>query len=249
MLNTPFVTTVKGATEALKEKLPVAPVAVSVASVTVPLSPSEPVPAAGLSTQASNASEGYVPTTAGTVRPTSTYCPVKLFVPCRLNLPEGKAELTPIFTKETEMAAHGTPSMVALMELREGAIGEMRTTAVPDRPWYVAWMVTVPDVTAVTSPPEVTVAPPERACHVAAADTFCVAPSEKVAVAVSCTVWPTLVKSVELFTATNDTIGEVGEVGAVDIGDEPPHDHETASATRTGITLGRFIETSYLTVT
>jgi hypothetical protein len=248
MLNTPFVTTVKGASKALKEKVPVAPVAVSVARVTVPLSPSAPVPAAGLSTQASNASE-YVPTTAGTVKPTSTYCPVKLFVPCMFNLPEGKAELTPIFTTETEMAVHGAPSMVALIELREGTIGEMRTTAVPDRPWYVAWIVTVPDVTAVTSPPEATVAPPERACHVAAADTFCVVPSERVAVAVSCTVWPTLVKSVELFTATNDTMGEVGDVGAVDIGDEPPHDHETASGTRTRITLSRFIETSYLTVT
>ena len=107
-------------------------------------------------------------------------------------------------------------------------------------------MVTVPDVTAVTSPPEVTVAPPERACHVAVADTFCVAPSERVAVAVSCTVWPTLVKSVELVTATNDTMGEMGEVGAVDIGDEPPHDHETG-ATRTRIR--RFIETSYRTAT
>jgi hypothetical protein len=39
----------------------------------------------------------------------------------------------------------------------------------------------------VHSPPEVTVAPTERACHVAVADTFCVAPSEKVAKAVSCT--------------------------------------------------------------
>ena len=134
MLNTPFVTTVKGATEALKEKLPVAPVAVSVASVTVPLSPSEPVPAAGLSIQASKASEAYVPTTAGTVRPTSTYRPVKLFVPWMLTLPEGNAELPPIFTTDTEMAAHGTPSMVALMELGDGVIGEMRTTAVPDRP-------------------------------------------------------------------------------------------------------------------
>ena len=108
-------------------------------------------------------------------------------------------------------------------------------------------MVTVPAVTAVTSPPEVTVAPPDRACHVAAADTFCVAPSEKVAVAVSWTVWPMLVKSVEPFTATDNTVGDVGDVGdegdegAVELDDEPPHDHETTSATRIRIRLGSFI--------
>jgi hypothetical protein len=134
--------------------------------------------------------------------------------------------------------------MVALMELREGAAGEMRTTASPDFPWYVALIVTVPDVTAVTSPPEVTVAPTERACHVAVADTFCVAPSDKVAVAVSWTVWPMLVKSVEPFTATDDTVvdeGAMGDEGAMELDDEPPHDHETTSATRTRMRLGRFV--------
>jgi len=62
--------------------------------------------------------------------------------------------------------------MVALMELREGVVGAIWTTPRPDFPWYVALIVTVPDVTAVTSPPEVTEAPTERACHVAVADTF-----------------------------------------------------------------------------
>src|SRR5438552_14653221 len=105
-------------------------------------------------------------------------------------------------------------------------------------------IVTVPDVTAVTSPPEVTVAvaPPERARHVAVADTFCVAPSEKVAVAVSWTVWPMLVKSVEPFTLTDDTVADEGAVeDAVEGDDELPHDHETTSATRARIRLGRFI--------
>ena len=216
----------------VKEKVPVAPVAVSVARVTVPLRPSKPGGAAGIKTPASNASDEYVPTTAGTVTTTSTYCPVKLFVPSIFNLPEGKAELTPIFVTQTEMATHDAPSMVALMELREGVVGEMPITARPDFPWYVAMIVTVPEVTAVTSPPEVTVAPTERACHVAVADTFCVAPSEKVAVAVSWTVWPMLVKSVDPFTATDDT---VADEGAVELDDEPPHDHETTSATRTRI--------------
>jgi hypothetical protein len=80
-------------------------------------------------------------------------------------------------------------------------------------------IVTVPDVTAVTSPPEVTVAPAERACHVAAADTFFVAPSEKVANAVSWTVWPMLMKSVGPFTATDDTT--VGAVVDAGIAEEP----------------------------
>src|SRR5678815_68896 len=75
-------------------------------------------------------------------------------------------------------------------------------------------IVTVPDVTAVTSPPEVTVAPTERACHVTVAVTFFVAPSEKVAKAVSWTVWPMLVKSVGPFTATDDTtVDPVGDAG------------------------------------
>jgi hypothetical protein len=56
------------------------------------------------------------------------------------------------------------------------------------------------------------------------------------------------VKSVELLTATNDTMGEVGEVGAVDIDDEPPHDHET-TATRTRMRRFSVMETSYRTVT
>jgi hypothetical protein len=107
--------------------------------------------------------------------------------------------------------------------------------------------VTVPDVTAVTSPPEVTVPAAERACHAAVADTFCVVPSEKVAVAVNWTVWPMLAKSVEPFTATDDTVGDVGDEGdegdegAVELDDEPPHDHETTSATRTRMRLGSFI--------
>jgi hypothetical protein len=62
--------------------------------------------------------------------------------------------------------------MVALIELPESVVGAIWTAAKPDFPWYVALTVTVPDVTAVTSPPEVTVAPTERACHVAVADTF-----------------------------------------------------------------------------
>ena len=128
--------------------------------------------------------------------------------------------------------------MVALMAPREGVVGEILTKASPDFPWYVAMIVTVPDVTAVTSPLEVTVAPTEGDCHVAVADTFCVAPSEKVAVAVSWTVWPMLVKSVEPFTATDNT---VADEGAVEGDDEPPHDHEATSATRTRIRLGRFI--------
>jgi hypothetical protein len=100
-------------------------------------------------------------------------------------------------------------------------------------------IVTVPDVTAVTNPPEVTVARAERACHVAVADTFCVAPSEKVARAVSWTVWPMLMKSVvDAFTATDDT---VADEGAMELDDEPPHDHESTSATRTRIRPGRFI--------
>jgi hypothetical protein len=46
--------------------------------------------------------------------------------------------------------------------------------------------VTVPDVTAVTRPPDDTVATLElEDCHVAVAVTFWVVPSEKVAVAVS----------------------------------------------------------------
>ena len=135
--------------------------------------------------------------------------------------------------------------MVALMELCEGVVGEIWTTAKPDFPWYVAMIVTVPDATAVTRPPEVTVAPREKANHVAVADTFCVAPSEKVAVAVSWTVCPMLVKSVEPFTATDNTVADEGAVeGAVEGDDEPPHDHETSSATRTRIRLGRFISLS-----
>ena len=149
------------------------------------------------------------------------------------NLPEGKAELAPIFATQTEMASHDAPSMVALMELREGVVGEIWTTARPDFPSYVAMIVTAPDVTAVTSPPEVTVAPTERACHVAVADTFSVAPSEKVAVAVNWTVWPMLAKSVGPFTATDDTVADEGAVeGAIELDDEPPHDHETTSVTR-----------------
>ena len=130
--------------------------------------------------------------------------------------------------------------MVALMALREGAVEDIWTTARPDFPWYVALIVTVPDVTAVTSPLEVTVAP-TGACHVAVADTSCVAPSEKVAVAVSWTVWPMLMMSVEPVTATDDTVADEGAEGAVGLDDEPPHDHETTSATRTRIRLGRFI--------
>jgi len=100
-------------------------------------------------------------------------------------------------------------------------------------------IVTGPDATAVTSPDEDTVATLElEDCHVAVADTFCVAPSEKVAVAVSWTVWPMLVKSVEPFTATDNTLADEG---AVELDDEPPHDHETTSATRIRIRLGRFI--------
>jgi hypothetical protein len=89
---------------ALKEKVPVAPVAVSVARVTAPLR-LESGPggggAAGIHTPASNASDEYVPTTAGTVTPTSTYCPVKPFVPRILNPPEGKAESARIFVAQT----------------------------------------------------------------------------------------------------------------------------------------------------
>src|SRR5580765_8991275 len=102
--------------------------------------------------------------------------------------------------------------MVAVMEPREGVVGEIWTKASPDFPWYVAMIVTVPDVTAVTSPLEVTVPATERARHVAVADTFCVVPSENVAVAVSWTVWPMLVKSVEPFTTTNDTVADEGAV-------------------------------------
>src|SRR6476660_7934066 len=107
------------------------------------------------------------------------YRPVKPSVPEIFNLPEGKAALAASFNTETEMATHGAPSMVALMELAEGVTGEMRTTARPDFPWYVALIVPVPDVTPVTSPPELTVAPLERASHLAVADTSCVAPSER----------------------------------------------------------------------
>src|SRR5207244_11914925 len=118
-------------------------------------------------------------------------------------------------------------------------VGETWTLARPDFPWYVAMIVTGPDATAVTSPDEDTVATLElEDCHVAVADTFCVAPSEKVAVAVSWTVWPMLVKSVEPFTATDNTLADEG---AVELDDEPPHDHETTSATRIRIRLGRFI--------
>lgn len=116
--------------------------------------------------------------------------------------------------------------MVALMEPREGVLGEIWTKASPDFPWYVAMIVTVPDVTAVTSPPEVTVAPTPRTCHVAMADTFFVAPSEKVAVAVSWTVWPMLVKSVDPFTATNDT---VADEGAMDVGEVVVEEHALMS--------------------
>jgi hypothetical protein len=38
-------------------------------------------------------------------------------------------------------------------------------------------------------------------------------------------------------------------VGAVEIDDEPLHDHETISATRTGTRRFSFIETCYRTVT
>src|SRR5205085_10625677 len=71
-LNSPFVTVVNGGTVAMKEKVPLAPVAVRVARVTVPLTPSSPPPAAGIHTPASSASDEYVPTTAGTVTITST---------------------------------------------------------------------------------------------------------------------------------------------------------------------------------
>ena len=83
-------------------------------------------------------------------------------------------------------------------------------------------IVTVPDVTAVTSPPEVTVALTERDCHVAVSDMFFVAPSEKVAVAVSWTVWPMLVKSVEPFTATDDRAATDGAVDSFDDGLSQP---------------------------
>src|SRR4051812_11566472 len=113
--------------------------------------------------------------------------------------------------------------MVTVMEPREGVVGEIWTNASPDFPWYVAMIVTVPGVTAVTSPLEVTVPATERARHVALADTFCVAPLENVAVAVSWTVWPTLVKSVDAFTATDDTVADEGAVGDVGPAGDLPH--------------------------
>jgi hypothetical protein len=136
--------------------------------------------------------------------------------------------------------------MVALMAPREGVVGEIWTKASPDFPWYVAMIVTVPDVSTVTSPLDVTVPATERACHVAVADTSFVVPSEKVAVAVSWTVWPMLVKSVEPFTATDTTVADEGAVtvadeGAVELDGGPSHDHETTSATRIRIRLGSFI--------
>jgi hypothetical protein len=121
------------------------------------------------------------------------------------------------------------------MEPREGVVGDTRTKASPDFPWYVAMIVTVPEVTTVASPPEVTVALTERDCHVAMADTFFVAPSEKVAVAVSWTVWPMLVKSVDPFTATDDTVVDEGareEEGAVDVG-EVVEEHALMSKVQT----------------
>src|SRR5689334_10160002 len=114
--------------------------------------------------------------------------------------------------------------MVALMELREGVVGAIWTPATPDFPWYVALIVTVPGVT------EVTVAPADRACHVAVADTSCVAPSEKVAVAVSWTVWPMLTKSVEPFTATDDTLADEG---AMDLGEVVVEEHALTSKLQT----------------
>jgi hypothetical protein len=116
------------------------------------------------------------------------------------------------------------------MEPREGVVGEIWTKASPDFPWYVAVIVTVPEVTAVTSPPEDTVAATERDCHVAVADTFFVAPSAKVAVAVSWTVWPMLMKSVDPFTATNET---VADEGAMDVGEVVVEEHALMSKVQT----------------
>jgi hypothetical protein len=102
MLNTPFVTAVNGATVAAKEKVPVAPVAVSVARVIVPANgPSSSGPgSAGIQTPASSASE-YVPTTAGTVTTPSWYRPVKPFVPRMFNRPSGKADVGPSLVTQT----------------------------------------------------------------------------------------------------------------------------------------------------
>jgi hypothetical protein len=143
-------------------------------------------------------------------------------------------------------AFQAAPSTVALIELRvDGVVGVNVTVivAVPRAPWYVAVIVTAPEVAAVTTPLVETLAIDAlEDCHVAMAVTFCVEPLDNVAVAVSCTVCPALVRGVTPLTVIDDTAGD----GAEGFAGELAQDHVHTMVRSTRKKFGSFIALSAL---